>query len=460
MQYLRKWSALLLIGFWMLLPVLTMAESYQVLKIAEDSGTHTDRRRLAPGFYDPDVNKTFISWMGPFSSAMVREFDHTTGKWSEEKVAAKPPFADKHNYPHLIKSADKHLTLFFGCHNSSLYMARSAKPLSIEGEWTVTEIKEAETATYPMPVVLKNGNILVFYRETMQDLGVKPAKGYPIDYRPIRVIRSLDNGKTWSKPQTVIDNFPRSDNLCEQYVGEVQYEPAHGKTPERVHLVWALAGGGPGNIKHDYYLTGAYHAYYNPADSSLYNAAGENLGGCIDDYESEKHCLVRRTSDAFDPKVRKSTGYSHQVHWTDDGKPVIIFKSLNDIKSAHWTGKGWEEATIAAGSEAPVGEHDLEKCGPESFRAYIAVVGTQIIRVFRTDDAGKSWKEEARFSVPGFERIAKVILVDNYHPDVKLLITELKSNSNEIYQGARDICIVKALPDNAPFVPLPEQPAK
>jgi len=414
-----------------------------IQKLAEDSGIQTDRRRLSPGYYDATVNKTFLSWMGENASVVIASYDHATKLWSKPRKIADSPFADKHNYPHLVQGADGHALIVFGCHNSVLMFARSAAPHSVEGDWKVSQVAQAEKASYPMPIVLKNGNLVVFYRETMQDIAEQPKNDrWPTDYRPLRYIVSKDSGITWSAAKTILDNYPRTDNLCEMYLGEVTYQPAAGNRPERILITWALAGGGPTEHAHNVILHGVYFAAFDPSSGNLFGPAGNNLGDLVDNTEMESSCIVAKTDNPNPDNIKKSTGYSHQVSYTDDGRPVVVYKHFGDVKSATWDGKAWKLATVVAATEYQQFDGDLEKVGAQSFKTYTTMGGIPFIRVSRSDDAGLSWKEIDRFAIPGIQRIAKAILIDGYKPEAKMIITELNGTEEDVTVPTRDIFAV------------------
>ncbi len=141
-----------------------------VTKISEDAGIHTDRRPISVGFYDSTVNKTFISWMGSYSDAVVKEFDHSTQEWSDDQIVGASPFADSHNYPGMIQTEDGRLLVVYGCHNSVMRITTSAKPSDIEGTWHDRDLSAAQGASYPVPLITSDGTIYCFYRITMREL--------------------------------------------------------------------------------------------------------------------------------------------------------------------------------------------------------------------------------------------------------------------------------------------------
>jgi len=136
---------------WAMCAAAVAADDYSVTKISEKSGIRTDLRPIPIGLYAPEVNKTFVTWMTANSHAVVKAYDHKTGVWSEDRIVGRSTFADKHNYPGMLRGADNRIYIFYGCHNSPLRMTVSPKPLSIDGEWTDVAIPEAAMPPIPRP---------------------------------------------------------------------------------------------------------------------------------------------------------------------------------------------------------------------------------------------------------------------------------------------------------------------
>ena len=268
------------------------AQSSTLFKISEDAGIQTDRRPISIGFYDSVSNKTFVSWMGSYSSAVVKAFDHKSKTWSADKVVGISPFADSHNYPGLIQAKNGKLLLFYGCHNSVLRISSSPEPNSIEGTWNDIDLIEAQGASYPVPIVLEDGTIFCFYRITMNL--VYPSSGYPVDYRPLAFVKSTDNGETWGTPVKFIDNYPRPDNLCEIYTGKISYQPRSDSVSERFHIAWSLAGGGPGHHQHGLYRRNVYYSYMEVSNEHFFDIEGNDLGKDINNMEAERIRVLRR----------------------------------------------------------------------------------------------------------------------------------------------------------------------
>ncbi|MET0419762.1 MAG: BNR-4 repeat-containing protein, partial [Actinoplanes sp.] len=252
--------------------------------VATNVAARSDRRPTNGGVYDDVAKKTFISWAGKFEDNYVQAYDHRTKTWSAP-VKVADGGNDTHNYPTLIQADDGHLLVFRGMHNRELWFARSARPHSIDGAWTDTQIPEGLGATYPMVFKSSAGHLFVFVRETAGDLD----KQYPTDFRPMKYVRSTDNGRTWQSSETLtgerwnIAPQTRADNMNEVYIGQLRHEPAHLGRPERVAIVYTLAGGGPEGHLHDRYHKNIYYTYFSPKDLKFRSASGIDLGVKIDD---------------------------------------------------------------------------------------------------------------------------------------------------------------------------------
>lgn len=407
-------------------------EKYTVTKISENANTRSDQRPIPVGFYDKGVNKTFVTWMGANSTAVIKELDHKTNTWSADKVAGTSSVVDKHNYPGLLKGNDDRLYIFYGCHNSTMKMTVSPNPLSIDGTWNDVFIKEAERASYPAPVVTSDGTFYVFYRDTRR------TNSYSDD-RPYQVVKSTDNGKTW-KRQMIVDNMGRTtDNMMEVYNGKVTYQPANGKQKARIHLSWTIAGEKLGKHAHATYGRNVYYAYLDPSNDHLYSVKGKDLGTTIDHNETESDCLVLDTGI---PEKGHMAGLQVSVQYLDNGSPIIYFDNqlAGGPGTATWNGKAWKFSQIAPPNSDDREARDpreFEKFGAKSFRVY-KPSGNKI-NVYKTTNAGKKWKFETAINVPA--KVDRVHLVKDAHNDAMLLITE--AGDGEIREAKRDVFIGK-----------------
>ena len=374
--------------------------------IAERSNMRSDRRPIPVGYYDEQADQTFVCWMSTDSHPVVKAYNHATDKWSETKIVAHSPFVDKHNYPGMLRGTDGRIFLFYGCHNSTLKMAVSPKPGSIEGEWKDCFINEAERASYPAPILTKGGTFYVFYRDTRQ------TNKYSDD-RPYQFVKSTDGENTWTR-QMVIDPFPCvTDNMMEVYNGQVTYQPAGNGQKERIHIAWTICGEKLGKHAHATYGRNVYYAYLDPSNDHMYNVEGIDLGTTIDNEESDKYCQVLETPI---PERGHSAGLQVSVHYRDNSYPVVHYQypEENAARLSTWDAGEWKHLTFEAKGE-PRG---IEKLGPESFRIY-ATMGRGAI-TFVTNDGGRSVKKEAEIVTPF--SLSRCYWIENARPKLKLLM--------------------------------------
>jgi hypothetical protein len=233
-----------------------------------------------------------------------------------------------------------------------------------------------------------------------------------------------------------IDPYPRStDNMCEIYNGMVTYQPPTGGQQARIHLAWTLAGEKLGRHGHATYGRNVYYAWLNPDDDQFHNVEGEPLGDWIDNDEADEHCLVLDTGI---PQRGHLAGLQVSAHYRDNGLPLLHFdnRSAGGICSATWNADAWVFSPIGRDGGDPRG---LEKFGPDSFRVY-RPRGDEV-RVFRTTNAGLDWELESSFPVG--QRVSRCLLIDQYHPDAKLLITE--DGDGSVNTAKRDVFIGRVI---------------
>jgi hypothetical protein len=392
----------------------------------------SDRRPVAGGVYDAAVRRTFISWAGRFEDNYVQGYDHRTGAWSDP-VRVAGGDSDSHNYPTMIQADDGHLLVFRGLHNRELWVARSPQPHSIDGTWTDVNIAEGLGATYPMPFRTADGTIFVFFRETAGDFD--PA--FPTDTRPMKYVRSTDDGRTWQSSTTLtgdrwaIAPLDRPDNMNEIYIGQLRYEPATLLHRERVGIVYTLAGGGPEGHLHDRYHRNIYYTAFDPATLTFRSAAGRSLGTSIDDADQEAHLKVVETPlQTVNPR---SPDYINLVGTTLGALPLVMWMQLDAAGVLHthagiWSPfGGWRHREVATG----VRIRDMEPAGPASWRIYATPAdGTAGIGAYRLT-AGTTWRYEATIATP--KPVQRIEVITNYRDPARILATGASS--------ARDVSV-------------------
>jgi hypothetical protein len=400
------------------------ADPVTVTTVAAAVAARTDRRPVAGGVHDARAGKTFISWGGVHEDNYVQAYDHRTRTWSAPVFVAGGD-NDSHNYPTLVQADDGHLLVFRGLHNKELWVARSPAPHSIDGTWTDTIIPEGLGATYPMPVKTRDGAIFVFIRETAGDFD----KTYPTDTRPMKYVRSTDHGLTWRSSADLtgdrwcIAPLGRADNMNEIYIGQLRYEPASPAHPERIAVVYTLAGGGPEGHLHDRYHRNVYYAAFSPRDLHWRSAAGVDLGTSIDDADQESHLLVARTElQTVNPR---SPDYINLVGSIAGGAlPIVVWMQLDAAGQVHVHSAvhvaGWRSREVAAGFRV----RDMERVDEFTWRIY-ATPDAGGIETFQLH-LGTVLRKEATIATA--QPVQRIEVIDGYREPAHVLATGTSSD--------------------------------
>ncbi|TML25315.1 MAG: hypothetical protein E6G35_12330 [Actinobacteria bacterium] len=381
-----------------------------VMTPAAGLAARTDRRPVAGGLYDAVARQTFISWGGAHEDNYVQAYDHRTGAWSAP-VKVGSGADDSHNYPTMVQAPDGHLLVFHNLHNTQLYVARSPQPHSIDGTWTEQVIAEGDGATYPMPFVTDTGAVFVFIRETARDLDHVS----PVDLRPMKYVRSTDP-------------TDRPDNLNEVYIGQLRYVPGW---PDRVQIVYTLAGGGPEGHLHDRYHKNIYYTYFTPDDLHFHAADGRDLGTRIDDAEQEAYLKVADTALMAAP-YQRSPDYISLVGEIVPGIPFVVWMQTDANGVLHdYTGVrrfgGWRVDQVGTGFRV----RDMEQLNPVTWRVYAtpdpSAPGIQTYDFI----AGLVW--HAGPVTPTRQPVQRIEVIDNGQDPARILVTGASS--------ARDVSV-------------------
>lgn len=401
---------LTLSGLVLLVPTTAAAApTFSVVTAAAGKAGPSDRRPVAGGVYDATVNRTFISWAGSNTDNYVQTYDNASRTISSPLLVGAGA-GDPHNYPTTVLTDDGHLLVFRAMHNIQLYMARSNNPDSATS-FTDGPVSAAPAATYPMPLKADNGDVYVFYRETMATVTTAP-----IDFRPMQYIVSSDNGRTFTNSTTltgapfVWGSQTRPDNMNEIYAGQIRHEEATANLPERFSMVWTLSGGGPGRHQHDLYHKDLYFAYFTPADRHFHDAAGDDLGPTLVEGTMAR-CLVVTTG--YSPH---SPNYTQLVGSLDDGSPVVIWTTSDSnpgMHTGHWNGTGWDIANFGSSP----GLLDMERISPTSYRLYTS--GGAGVQTY-TLSGGTTWTSEASVATPS--GISRGVIITDYVDPARMIL--------------------------------------
>jgi hypothetical protein len=289
-------------------------------------------RTNGAGVYDATAGKTFVTYSGTRHDIYVKAFDHNTNTWSAAvKVATLNLTHDNayHDYPVLTQLGDGRLAIFRATHTTSMQLYTAPTPRSITGTWTARTIS-TDKNTYPEPVV--TGNTIHLFYSHNTDLS------HP--YRTYKMIKSTDNGRTWSVPRLIIDSGRTADRYAEVYAFGVTQHAG------RVYLTWSMHGGPKG---HNGGGKNIYVASFDTASGTLSTAGGATLGTTVDAADLDKTRVV--TTNPLDLPAGKDLPEENPVTvQLNDGSLVLGYgvhtSGSAKIVLARFAGGAWASTTV------------------------------------------------------------------------------------------------------------------
>lgn len=156
----------------------------------------------AASAFSGEFDRTYFGWTTTDGVVQATFLDHRTHALAEPVDVHRFDTADDHSAPSvLIPSRGPlrgHVLMFFSHHSSPMYMAASAEAESLVGlSESVRKIVDDPT-TYPRAIELRDPEkLLVFFRG--HPLEAPSSKGI------YKLVESLDGGRTWNDPKTVVE---------------------------------------------------------------------------------------------------------------------------------------------------------------------------------------------------------------------------------------------------------------
>jgi hypothetical protein len=111
-----------------------------------------------------------------------------------------------------------------------------------------------------------------------------------------------------------------------------------------------------------------------------------------------------------------------------------------------WSGTAWAKTVVTPALGEP---RDINKIGPTSFQAFRTAGSTCL--VYRTSDAGATWKQETTITAP--HPVARCHVIDHYNADVKIFMEQNPEG------GGGDTSTAKVTAGFVPPYALPGAPA-
>jgi hypothetical protein len=320
--------------------------------------------------YVPSEHKTFFVFGNAHNSPSVSCYDHHRQVTAAPVVLGENPDGDAHRNPTLLIDDRGFIYVFYGAHNRSTKVVRSALPYEISGWVTVADIQDRNT--YPQPWQLRSEELFVSYRGS---------NGWYCR-------RSTDGALSWEAPVPLI-RF-RDTAIYAVSIAET------GSFPRKLHVAWSKMGGGtPEEVRTKALWARRYNVYYAYSDD----------GGTTWKKRNGRTYSLPITEDQAE--LIHDSG-RHGV-WLKDiqlspaGRPYILF--LDSDKATYET--TWIVATYSADgwrkSDVVTSDHMYDAGGlvilaEDDLRLYAPTTASQDhedggeIEEWTSMDEGKTWK--------------------------------------------------------------------
>ncbi len=243
----------------------------------------------------------------------IQSYDYVTNKWGTPyKIDNAHTGTDTHYYPTITIDNTGYLHVFYGCHYTATYYAKSVSPnqsgaFAGETGWTLKGTLGSQN-TYPIAIVVPSSNrIYMFARKGPTDAATKVVLYY-----------SDTVGESWSSEQEIINYNDVGSYRTYMYGLRLDKN-------ERIHIAWSFVGGS--NI-----ALGVWYAYsdYNEGGSGGF-ATWRTIAGI--------QCGTTGTGinkASAGAVIENETGnrvsfFCRHLTLTRDNKPVVLWAYAPDF---------------------------------------------------------------------------------------------------------------------------------
>lgn len=366
-------------------------------------------------FSDPRAlsrnGKTYTGWVTRDGSIEAAELDHASGKVTTVTLHAQYE-RDDHDHPAFIFLPDGRLMAFYSRHGGGKNPMIHARLTTRAGDFTQWDpefglpLKDDSGGkagiSYCNPFLLsaENHTLYLFWRG--------------LTYKPT-MAKSTDGGKSWTPAQVVISRTVGTGNNRPY----VKYA-SNGK--DRIHLLFT--DGHPRDEK----TNSVYYACYRAG--AFYKADGSRICGV-----DELPLRPEQADCVYDAKKSGTRAWIASVAFDASDRPIIAYtrypsETDHRYHYASWNGRSWTDAELCAGGswfpQTPAGKKErephyssglaLDPSDPSIVYLTRPVNGVRELELWKTSDAGATWKSKALTSGSAFDNV-RPYGVMNHTPD-------------------------------------------
>lgn len=347
-------------------------------------GTYT-AKHIPLAIYAPEVNKTFFVYGGTtgkkerYLLCMIGCYDHNQDLVSKPTVVYdKQGVDDPHDNPSLLIDPEGFIWVFVSGRGQRRpgFKYRSREPYSIDGFVQISE----EEMTYPQPWYVPDKGFFHFFTK----------------YTGVRELyfETSPDGRNWTE-----------DRKLAGIIGQPGEKAGHYQVSNRFgEKVATFFSRHPnGNVDQ---RTNLYYLQSTDFGESWQNATGETLAVPLT--EVDNPALV------YDYQSERKNVYLKDLTFTDNGDPVCLYLTSgghepgpsNDPREwriSRWKEEGWQTAVITTSDH----NYDMGSLWIEGDTWSVAIPsgnepqlhgGGGEVEIWKSEDAGKSWRKERRLT--------------------------------------------------------------
>lgn len=389
---------------------------------------------------------TYVSYQGPLEDPYVASYNHNSGEWlgpfkAGVSAMGKDPSRtkiDNHGKPTMLIDDLGYIHVFFGGHGGTPEHGKNPlgnihygenKHVVSKKPGDITSWEELDTippfGTYNQAVKMDNGDIYLIYRHG--------AHRSDWVYQ-----KSTDHGRTFSDPVSFLKHKKRTDIKADDswYAWVSKGQGDEIIVSYDYHVCWnngaGINGRGHTTERHDvYYMT------FNTKTGQWRNVQGEELSIPVTRELADEKALVARTGLDWT--------FNGSAHVDENGYPHIATNIGKDLGKKtggpkqtsyfRWNGNEWlggNPVNVQSRADNTDSRGDFYLSSPTdvTFALGYEEQNDGVIAYFNSQDGGKTFNKGQELLRRKGAGWALTALVDNAHPDARLIVAEKPKGTN------------------------------
>lgn len=403
----------------------TMDKTWRLTLIAPGQGNAFGP--LARGLHDPRVGKTLLT---QHSAKDFIVYDHVSHSFSRKNTNSS---AGSMEIQSMVTISGGEVMWALQDESSDGMLLVSMDSDGIQSQQLV--VAAGEQPVDPCLIKSSNGDIYLFFHSTsvtgkfrIPSVQEHSCPSLPrayrdsSDYRPLKFVKSTDNGRSWTrKPITAIRSchMDATNRPSLVFAGCPSHQVARGGQLETFSFAWTCAGyhdnSTSSNRASKWIYKHVYFASFYPATLEFTSSAGRSLGRTIDPYDMDS-CLVLDSGP-----LTMDTKFAISALGADQRDPVVIFNFNSTLMSAVWQSDRWRKSIIERAVPSTDFVVDLDTSASNKGLRLLQARGG--VWIYQTDNDGHSWHLAQKAKKPPNDNIKQLVKIRGGKNSLKYIAT-------------------------------------